>query len=85
MSSSYKCHCCLTQGCTKDIFTEYFCNDQKEVYSEMLRNTLNIIVSLPYSHLHSIQFDIIFNNTAYYRYHKIQTRKVGFANNVLLT
>lgn len=39
------CRCCLTEGCYKDISTEYFWMGKREVYAEMLSETLNLSVS----------------------------------------
>lgn len=39
------CRCCLTEGCYKDISTEYFWMGKREVYAEMLADTLNLTVS----------------------------------------
>ncbi|KAJ8704000.1 hypothetical protein PYW07_013294 [Mythimna separata] len=41
------CRCCLTEGCYKDISTEYFWMGKREVYAEMLSDTLS--VSIAYS------------------------------------
>lgn len=40
------CRCCLTEGCYKDISTEYFWMGKREVYAEMLSDTLNVTVSI---------------------------------------
>ncbi|XP_049704016.2 zinc finger protein 287 isoform X5 [Helicoverpa armigera] len=39
------CRCCLTEGCYKDISTEYFWMGKREVYAEMLADTLNVSIS----------------------------------------
>lgn len=39
------CRCCLAEGCYKDISTEYFWMGKREVYAEMLSETLNLSVS----------------------------------------
>ncbi|CAH2228414.1 jg26580, partial [Pararge aegeria aegeria] len=36
------CRCCLSEGCYKDISTEYFWMGKREVYSEMLSETLDL-------------------------------------------
>lgn len=40
------CRCCLSEGCYKDISTEYFWMGKREVYAEMLSETLNLSVSV---------------------------------------
>lgn len=40
------CRCCLTEGCYKDISTEYFWMGKREVYAEMLSETFDLTVSL---------------------------------------
>ncbi|KPJ14213.1 Zinc finger protein 358 [Papilio machaon] len=39
------CRCCLTEGCYKDISTEYFWMGKREVYAEMLADTLNLTIA----------------------------------------
>ncbi|XP_053623411.1 zinc finger protein 26-like isoform X3 [Plodia interpunctella] len=39
------CRCCLTEGCYKDISTEYFWMGKREVYAEMLKETLEVTIS----------------------------------------
>ncbi|XP_075989140.1 uncharacterized protein LOC142985076 isoform X24 [Anticarsia gemmatalis] len=39
------CRCCLTEGCYKDISTEYFWMGKREVYSEMLSDTFNVTIA----------------------------------------
>ncbi|XP_026743937.1 myoneurin-like isoform X11 [Trichoplusia ni] len=39
------CRCCLTEGCYKDISTEYFWMGKREVYAEMLSDTLNLSIA----------------------------------------
>ncbi|KAJ0170014.1 hypothetical protein K1T71_014620 [Dendrolimus kikuchii] len=39
------CRCCLTEGCYKDISTEYFWMGKREVYSEMLSETFSVSIS----------------------------------------
>lgn len=40
------CRCCLTEGCYKDISTEYFWMGKREVYAEMLSEALSVTVSI---------------------------------------
>lgn len=40
------CRCCLSEGCYKDISTEYFWMGKREVYEELLLETLDLSVSL---------------------------------------
>ncbi|XP_060809183.1 zinc finger protein 43 isoform X14 [Amyelois transitella] len=39
------CRCCLTEGCYKDISTEYFWMGKREVYAEMLKDTLEVTIA----------------------------------------
>ncbi|KAL0853046.1 hypothetical protein ABMA27_012821 [Loxostege sticticalis] len=39
------CRCCLSEGCYKDISTEYFWMGKREVYAEMLSETLNLSIA----------------------------------------
>ncbi|XP_069363786.1 PR domain zinc finger protein 5-like isoform X17 [Maniola hyperantus] len=39
------CRCCLSEGCYKDISTEYFWMGKREVYSEMLSETFDLSIS----------------------------------------
>ncbi|XP_050676815.1 zinc finger protein 26-like isoform X2 [Leptidea sinapis] len=39
------CRCCLSDGCYKDIATEYFWMGKREVYEEMLVDTLGLTIS----------------------------------------
>ncbi|XP_022818926.1 zinc finger protein 43-like isoform X15 [Spodoptera litura] len=39
------CRCCLAEGCYKDISTEYFWMGKREVYAEMLSETLNLSIA----------------------------------------
>ncbi|XP_045506028.1 zinc finger protein 471-like isoform X7 [Colias croceus] len=39
------CRCCLSEGCYKDISTEYFWMGKREVYAEMLSETFDLTVS----------------------------------------
>ncbi|XP_052745567.1 zinc finger protein 652 isoform X16 [Bicyclus anynana] len=39
------CRCCLSEGCYKDISTEYFWMGKREVYSEMLSDTFDLSIS----------------------------------------
>ncbi|CAH0687431.1 unnamed protein product [Chilo suppressalis] len=39
------CRCCLSEGCYKDISTEYFWMGKREVYAEMLLNSFNLTIS----------------------------------------
>ncbi|XP_045530172.1 zinc finger protein 431-like isoform X1 [Pieris brassicae] len=38
------CRCCLSEGCYKDISTEYFWMGKKEVYADMLSDTFNLSI-----------------------------------------
>ncbi|CAK1554419.1 unnamed protein product [Leptosia nina] len=38
------CRCCLSEGCYKDISTEYFWMGKKEVYADMLSETLDLTI-----------------------------------------
>lgn len=40
------CRCCLTEGCYKDISTEYFWMGKREVYADMLSETFDLSVSI---------------------------------------
>ncbi|XP_041968386.1 zinc finger protein 652-like isoform X9 [Aricia agestis] len=39
------CRCCLAEGCYKDISTEYFWMGKREVYAEMLSETLDLSIA----------------------------------------
>ncbi|XP_063836972.1 zinc finger protein 43-like isoform X19 [Ostrinia nubilalis] len=39
------CRCCLSEGCYKDISTEYFWMGKREVYSEMLSETFSLSIA----------------------------------------
>ncbi|XP_038221171.1 zinc finger protein 658B-like isoform X4 [Zerene cesonia] len=39
------CRCCLSEGCYKDISTEYFWMGKREVYAEMLLETFDLTIS----------------------------------------
>ncbi|KAL4714298.1 hypothetical protein ACJJTC_009650 [Scirpophaga incertulas] len=39
------CRCCLSEGCYKDISTEYFWMGKREVYAEMLLDTYNLKIA----------------------------------------
>ncbi|XP_047542217.1 oocyte zinc finger protein XlCOF6-like isoform X8 [Vanessa atalanta] len=39
------CRCCLTEGCYKDISTEYFWMGKREVYAEMLSETFDLSIA----------------------------------------
>lgn len=40
------CCCCLSEGCYKDINSEYIWMNEREIYSELLKNVFNISVSI---------------------------------------
>ncbi|XP_073964176.1 uncharacterized protein isoform X12 [Choristoneura fumiferana] len=42
------CRCCFAEGCYKDISTEYFWMGKREVYAEMLSETLDLTIA--YAH-----------------------------------
>lgn len=46
------CRCCLTEGCYKDISTEYFWMGRREVYAEMLSDTFDLTVSCYFLRFH---------------------------------
>ncbi|XP_050359433.1 PR domain zinc finger protein 5-like isoform X7 [Nymphalis io] len=39
------CRCCLTEGCYKDISTEYFWMGKREVYADMLSETFDLSIA----------------------------------------
>lgn len=40
------CRCCLSEGCYKDISTEYFWMGKREVYADMLSETFDLSVCI---------------------------------------
>lgn len=50
------CRCCLTEGCYKDISTEYFWMGKREVYAEMLSETFSVSVSIRLNIHNSVHF-----------------------------
>lgn len=43
------CRCCLAEGLHKGLHTSYTWLDKKEIYSDMLQECFNIIVSLAFT------------------------------------
>ncbi|KAL4714315.1 hypothetical protein ACJJTC_009667 [Scirpophaga incertulas] len=53
MNVSKLCRCCLSSDCCKDLLSEYICDGEREIYSEMLSNIFNVTM-LPHKDLKNL-------------------------------